>query len=60
MTKKKPQHIILRNKLLRQTKKEIDPYRRMAQAVSVSYNMEQGSEVKRALFHVAAILAQEI
>lgn len=62
---KKPAHLVLRDKLLRQTKQEHDPYRRMTRACQAGAKMldrrpMQCLDVERALFHVAAMLAKEL
>ena len=65
VTKRLPAHLVLRNRLLRQTRDEKDPYRRMARAVLAGDKImaskpEQGPEIERALFHVAVMLAKEM
>ena len=65
MTKKRDLHLVLRDRLLRQTKKESNPYRRIARAVLAGNKIMrdkpgQGPDVERALFHVCCTLARKV
>jgi len=62
---RKAAYLALRDKLLKKTMNEADPYRRMVQAYRTGEKIMdrqpgQGPDVERALFHVAAMLAREV